>query len=156
MLNWLKPSKAVKSLGQLGEELAQDEYKKRGLKIIAANFFNKKGLRLGEIDFIACDKKKIIFVEVKTRTSAANKFGSGAEAVDQFKQIKILKAVKVFLQKNPKYGNLQPQIDVCIVLANGVDPVKSAESGSAKRLFNRVDKGAESVKIISNAVEDWN
>jgi len=138
MLNWLKSSAKPKSLGQLGEELAQEEYKKRGYKIIAANFFNKKGLRLGEVDFIAADAKTIIFVEVKTRASSVNKFGTGAEAVNQFKQIKILKAVKVFLQKNQKYQDLRPQIDVCEILSGGVD------------------KPAESVKIISNAVEDWN
>ena len=129
----LKP----KSLGQAGEELAQGEYKKRGYRIIAANFFNKKGLRLGEIDFIAQNKEKIIFVEVKTRKSPAGKFGSGAEAVDRFKQIKILKAVKVFLQKYPENLKFIPQIDVCVVQ------------------LNELDKAAESVTIISNAVEDW-
>ena len=138
ILNWLKSSVKTKTLGQWGEEVAQEEYKKRGYKIIAANFFNKKGLRLGEIDFIATDKSSIVFVEVKTRASVENKFGTGAEAVNQFKQIKILKAVKVFLQKNENYRNLRPQIDVCEVLAPGVD------------------KAPESVKIISNAVEDWN
>jgi putative endonuclease len=132
-----KPSKP-KTLGQVGEELAQEEYKNRGYKIIAANFFNKKGLRLGEIDFISKNKDSIIFVEVKTRNSAVTKFGSGAEAVNQFKQIKILKAVKVFLQKNPKYQNFRPQIDVCEVSLAGVD------------------KQPEYVKIIANAVEDWN
>jgi putative endonuclease len=126
-----------KSLGQLGEELAQEEYKKRGYKIIAANFFNKKGLRLGEIDFIASDKKKIIFVEVKTRNVLSDKFGGGAEAVNGFKQIKILKAVKIYLQKNPKYLNLQPQIDVCLIN------------------IDQFDKKAYSAIIIPNAVEDW-
>jgi putative endonuclease len=135
-----KSSKTEKlmSLGQAGEEFAQKEYEVRGFKIIAANFFNKKGLRLGEIDFIASDKKKIIFVEVKTRKDEGGKFGGGAEAVDHFKQLKILKAVKVFLQKNPKYLELQPQIDVCLVK------------------LQDIDKQPEYVKIISNAVEDWN
>ena len=139
MFNWLKPAiQKPKTLGQLGEEAAQQEYEKRGFKIIASNFSNQKGLRLGEVDFIAADKHRIIFVEVKTRTSAASKFGTGAEAVDRFKQAKLLKAVKIFLQKNPKYQSFQPQIDVCVVNASVID------------------KAGESVKIIANAVEDWN
>lgn len=139
MFNWLK-SASVKpnTLGQIGEELAQKEYKQRGYKVIAANFFNQKGLRLGEIDFIAADKNRIIFVEVKTRKIGSDKFGSGAEAVNQFKQLKILKAVKIFLQKNPKYLKFQPQIDVCLLE------------------FSEVDKSFKPAKIIANAVEDWN
>ena len=141
MLEWLKAKSAdkkIKSLGQIGEEAAQEEYKKRGFKIIAQNEYNKKGLRLGEIDFIATNNQKIVFIEVKTRSITSTKFGSGAEAVNQFKQIKILKAVKIFLQKNQNYQKLQPQIDVCVME------------------YNEVDKSFEPAKIIANAVEDWN
>ena len=142
--------------------MAQEEYKKSGYKIIAANFFNKKGLRLGEIDFIAINTKKIIFAEVKTRSSTSGRFGSGAEAVNTFKQIKILKAVKIFLQKNPQYVPLQPQIDVCLVEPSQLDPVRNG-GGSAnfkgkitQSVSNGVDKNEYSVKILMNAVDDWN
>ncbi len=139
MFNWLKPKSAKpKTLGQLGEEQAQLEYKRLGYKIIAANFFNKKGLRLGEIDFIARNNKQLIFVEVKTRSSLAVKFGGGAEAVNKLKQLKILKAVKVFQLANPHYQQLRPQIDVCVME------------------YSEVDKAFKSAKIIANAVEDWN
>lgn len=127
----------VKTLGQLGEEFAQGEYKKRGYKIIAANFFNKKGLRKGEVDFIAADKQTIVFVEVKTRQNQNSRFGSGAEAVNYFKQIKLLKAVKIFLLENPAYQKLRPQIDVCIVTS-------------------QLDKPSFSAIILTNAVEDLN
>lgn len=138
MLNWFLLKSQSKNLGQLGEEFAQEEYKVRGFKIIAANFFNKKGLRLGEIDFIALGKNEIIFVEVKTRNTRLGKFGGGAEAVDIYKQRKILKAVKVFLLANSQYQVLRPQIDVCVLESSGLD------------------KPAFYAKIISNAVEDWN
>lgn len=140
MFTWFKKSSTQtkpKTLGQLGEEFAQGEYKKRGYKIIAANFFNKKGLRLGEVDFIAANKSEVIFVEVKARVSSTGKFGSGAEAVDIYKQRKILKAVKVFLQKNPKYLSLQPKIDVCVME------------------YSEIDKAFKSAIIIPNAVEDF-
>ena len=139
MFNLFKPAlKKPKSLGQLGEEFAQGEYKKRGYKIIAANFFNKKGLRKGEVDFIAANKQEIVFVEVKTRHTQSLKFGTGAEAVNVFKQLKLLKAVKIFLQQNPKYQSLRPQIDVCVVA------------------YSELDKQQFSATIIANAVEDWN
>jgi len=69
MWNLFKKSEPEKPkiLGQVGEEIAQIEYKNLGFKIIAKNEFNKKGLRLGEIDFIVTKKDSIIFVEVKTR-----------------------------------------------------------------------------------------
>lgn len=160
MFNWFKSkpaeSQKPKTLGQIGEELAQEEYKKSGYEIIAANFFNQKGLRLGEVDFIAKNSRQIIFVEVKTRRSGTPKFGTGAEAVNMFKQQKILKAVKVFLLKNKEYLKLQPQIDVCEINYNQPGPVKSAEGGVASQQFDRVDKPLYSVTIIPNAVEDWN
>jgi uncharacterized protein (TIGR00252 family) len=139
MFNLFKSEpKKPKSLGQLGEEFAQEEYKKRGYTIVAANFFNKKGLRKGEVDFIAKNKQDIVFVEVKTRHVLVEKYGTAAEAVNVFKQLKLLKAVKIFLQQQPKYQKLRPQIDVCAVA------------------YNELDKTPFSATIIPNAVEDWN
>lgn len=140
MLIWSKKEPAKpKSLGQLGEEQAQVEYKHRGYKIIAKNEYNKKGKRLGEIDFIARNKDTIAFVEVKTRNiSAISKFGTGREAVDIYKQRKILAAVKMYFLRKPEYLKLKPQIDVCIME------------------YNEVDKNFNPAIIIPNAVEDWN
>jgi putative endonuclease len=164
MLTWLKSKfltnptgNKPKTLGQLGEEFAQKAYQKRGFKIIAANFFNRTGLRLGEIDFIAKDRKKIIFVEVKTRKQETDRFGTAVEAVNQFKQIKLLKAVKMFLLRYPKYAALEPRIDVCAVIANDFSQLVLAEDKPPKYVAKcPVDKLNFSAKIISNAVEDWN
>ena len=139
MLDWLKkPSGALKTLGQRGEEFAQQDYRQRGYKIIAANEFNKTGKRLGEIDFIAQDRQRIVFVEVKTRTAGVSRFGSGIEAVDGFKQAKILRAVKSYLLSHPQYRGLRPSIDVC-----QVD-------------YREFDNPQFCAKIIANGVEDWN
>ncbi len=141
MFGWIaahSKNKKPKTLGQVGEELAGQEYKRQGFEIIASNFFNRKGLRLGEVDLVAAGKGKIIFVEVKTRKAVQGRFGSAAEAVDAYKQKKLLKAVKLFLQQNPKWQSFQPQIDVCEII------------------MNALDKQPGSVKIITNAVEDWN
>ena len=141
MFGWMKSKPVIvkaKTLGQLGEERAQEEYKRQGCKIIAANEYNKKGKRLGEIDFIAVDKNRIIFVEVKTRNTYSTKFGTGAEAVNVFKQRKILAAVKMYFLRKPQYLDLKPQIDMCVMEYDGVD-----------KIFRPA-------KIIANAVEDWN
>lgn len=126
------------TLGAQGEVWAQQEYKKRGYKIISKNEYNKKGKRVGEIDIIAKNKDSIVFVEVKTRTAGIDRFGEGVESVNIFKQRKLLKSIKMYLLRNPKYQELRPQIDVCSIEVDDLDTARY------------------SVKIIVNAVEDWN
>lgn len=126
-----------KTLGQRGEEFAQTIYKQKGFQIIGENVYNKKGLRKGEVDFIVKDKHKIIFVEVKTR-SGASRFGTAEESVNIFKQLKLLKAVKLYLLQNREYLKLQPQIDVCVVD------------------YSELDNSFKCAKILMNAVEDTN
>ncbi len=125
-------------LGKRGELLAQKIYCKQGYKILAANEFNRTGKQAGEVDFIAADKKTIVFVEVKTRTAPVTKHGTGAESVHYYKQQRLLKAVKLFLARNPGYRNLQPKIDVCLII------------------MGNLDKEPRNVTIISNAVDDTN
>lgn len=140
MFSWLKKTKAPfekpKTLGQRGEEFAQGIYRQKGFNIIGENVYNKQGLRKGEIDFIAKDAARIIFVEVKTRKDRFGKFGTGEESVNLFKQRKILKAVKLYLVQNQEYLKLRPQIDVCVVD------------------YRPVDNSFVCAKIITNAVED--
>ncbi len=157
MFNWLKPkSVRPKTLGQIGEELAQLEYKKNGYEIIGANVFNTKGLRKGEIDVIAKNKDRIIFVEVKTRSDESSRFGTAMESVNQFKQIKLLKAVKLYLLRNQNLANLKPQIDVCAILFKNFNQLALVETDPAKYLIpGGIDKVSYSAIIISNAVEDW-
>ncbi len=133
-----KAAEKPKSLGQLGEEWAQEEYKKSGYSIVATNEYNKKGKRVGEIDFIATDKTSIAFVEVKTRTKGVDTYGRGVESVDAHKQRKLLYAVKMYLGQNFKYQNLRPHIDVCSIEVSNID---------------KLDYSAT---IFMNSVEDWN
>lgn len=126
-----------KSLGRLGEDFAQQHFKKLGYKILGANVFNRRGKRLGEIDFIAVDNNHIVFVEVKTRARPTSKFGTVLESVDFYKQRKILKIAKLFLVKNSEFKPLIPRIDVVSII------------------WPDVDKKPESLIITSNAVEDY-
>ncbi|MCL5667280.1 MAG: YraN family protein [Patescibacteria group bacterium] len=157
MPDWLRlKSNRPKTLGQIGEELAQLEYARRGYKVVAANFFNRKGKRLGEVDFIAVNKEQIIFVEVKTRMRQTGRFGTAAESVNLSKQLRLLRAVKIFLLKEPVYRKLKPQIDVCAIIVQGLEDFL-AEDRPAKYLIPAgLDKISRNVTIIPNAVEDWN
>ena len=157
MFGWF--SSAVKdpqTLGQIGEELAQLEYKNRGCKIVAANFFNSSGKRAGEIDLIAADKRHIYFVEVKTRAREQGTYGTAAEAVNQFKQARLLKAVKLFLLQHPDYCQLQPQIDVCAIIITDFARLRAVQDNPVKyRRDCALDKISRNVTIVANAVEDW-
>ena len=159
-MSWFNKENAQnepKTLGQIGEELARLEYEKRGYKVIAANFFNRNGKRLGEVDFIARSSDTIIFAEVKTRAVESGSRGTAAEAVDRFKQIKLLKAIKVFLQKEPRYQKLRPQIDVVSIILKKQPGLQLAQVKPAKyTVKGELDKLSRCVTIIPNAVEDWN
>lgn len=158
MLNWFSftPKEPV-TLGQLGEQLARLEYKKRGYKVVAANFFNTSGKRAGEIDLIVKNKTQLIFVEVKTRTKEKGYHGTPAEAVNQFKQVRLLKAAKLFLIKNPKLAALRPQIDVLVVIMDDFSQLPQVSANPAKYLpACPLDKLPFYATIIPNAVEDWN
>jgi putative endonuclease len=90
--------------GKLGEMAAADFLRKNGYTIQCANFRT----RFGEIDIIATDENFIVFAEVKTRVK--DSMVLPREAVDFFKQKKIIKAAQQYLSQNAV--NLQPRFDV--------------------------------------------
>jgi putative endonuclease len=98
-------------LGAWGEERAVDYLQRQGLKIIARNFTTP----VGEIDIIACSKKELVFVEVKTRHS--NAYGTPAEAVGPRKQRQIIRTAQWYLAE--KKNRLQPRFDVIGVVPDG-------------------------------------
>ena len=86
-----------KLLGSIGENAASEFLEGRGYKIIDKNFRCK----IGEIDIIAADNDVIVFVEVKTRSS--NIYGQPSEAVNFYKQRKIVQTALTFIKKNKLY-----------------------------------------------------
>jgi len=86
-----------KLLGSIGEKAASEFLEGRGYKIIEKNFRCK----IGEIDIIAADNDVIVFVEVKTRSS--NIYGQPSEAVNFYKQRKIVQTALTFIKKNKLY-----------------------------------------------------
>jgi putative endonuclease len=81
--------------GKLGEDLAHRLLRRRGFTVIARNYRPPAGG--GEIDLIATDAGKLVFVEVKTRSSM--EFGSPEEAVDSEKRAFIVRAARDYARR---------------------------------------------------------
>lgn len=103
------------ALGKYGEDLACVYLKKSGYRIIERNF----RIRGGEIDIIALDKKTIVYVEVKTRSS--HQFGLPEESVTYHKLRFLERASKFYRLQRKNLPELE-RIDVVSVDLSGSEP----------------------------------
>ncbi|HNV86420.1 MAG TPA: YraN family protein [Candidatus Omnitrophota bacterium] len=78
-------------LGARGEEFAAEYLRKLKYRILEKNY----RCSLGEIDLVCRQGKRIVFVEVKTRTSSD--FGMPEEAVTEAKKRKIFRLAEWYL-----------------------------------------------------------
>ena len=103
--------------GAWGESVAADYLRKKRYTLVAMNYRS----RFGEIDLIACDRKFLVFVEVKLRKS--NHFAAAAEYVDFRKQNRLRQTAELYLSENPT--KLQPRFDVIEIYApEGIETKK--------------------------------
>ena len=103
--------------GSWGETVAAKYLRKKRYKLLAQGYRS----RFGEIDLIVCDRKYLVFVEVKLRRS--DYFAQAREFVDFRKQNRIRTTAEIYLSQNPT--NLQPRFDVIEIYApNGIDTKK--------------------------------
>ena len=103
--------------GAWGESVAAEYLLKKKYKLLATGY----RCRFGEIDLIVCDKRYLVFVEVKLRKS--DRFASAMEFVDFHKQNRIRTTAELYLSQNPT--DLQPRFDVIEVYApDGVETKK--------------------------------
>jgi REP-associated tyrosine transposase len=96
-------------LGETGEHLAAATLKKQGYKVLERNYRTP----LGEIDLIARHQEVLVFIEVKTRTSA--RFGPAQEAVHYGKQARLRKLADYYL-KQKRLGEIAVRFDVVGIL----------------------------------------
>ena len=82
--------------GRLGEDLAHRFLRKQGVTIVARNFHARAGR--GEIDLIARHGETLVFVEVKTRASAA--YGSPDRAVGLDKERDLRHAASEYIRRS--------------------------------------------------------
>jgi len=82
------------ALGRRGEDVAHRYLQKKGLRVVARNY--KPGGD-SEIDIVAREGDLIVFVEVKSRSSA--EFGSPERAIDGEKQKHIVRAARAYVNR---------------------------------------------------------
>lgn len=93
-----------KQSGPLGERACAQSLRKKGYRILDANYRT----RFGEIDMIAQWGTYIVFVEVKTRGPHA--IAAPVEAVTPAKQQRVVRTASLYLSSHP--CTLQPRFDV--------------------------------------------
>lgn len=103
--------------GRRGESLAADFLRRNGLTVLRRNCRSK----WGEIDLLARDGEAVVFVEVKTRTTA--QWGRPEEAVNASKQFKLSMAARAMCDRFKLHGR-PLRFDVVAVLA---DPGRAPE-----------------------------
>lgn len=121
-------TRAKVSLGKLGEDLAAEKLVQRGYSLMARNY----RCASGEIDLIARQGDRLVFVEVRTRRGAT--FGSPEASITARKQAHLIAAAQHYLQAN-ELSNENWRIDVVAVeLAKDgkllrVDVIENAVTG---------------------------
>lgn len=95
-------------LGKKGEALACEYLKEKGYQILETSWRYSRA----EVDIIALKKNELVFIEVKTRSSAA--FGRPEEFVTPAKERLIAEAAFAYLEQNDHAGEVR--FDVIAIL----------------------------------------
>jgi putative endonuclease len=99
---------ARRALGAQGEELAAQWYLSHGAEVLARNW----RCREGEIDLVVRVADRLVFCEVKARTS--DRFGGPAAAVTPIKQARLRRlATRWLAENNERAAGLR--FDVAVV-----------------------------------------
>lgn len=106
--------------GQAAEERACRYLQQQGLELIERNY----RCRQGEIDLIMRDGRCTVFVEVRSRRSAA--FGGAAESVGHVKQARVIAAASHYLQRHAVLAQHPARFDVIAITADALEWFKDA------------------------------
>lgn len=106
-------------IGAAGEDAACQYLLAKGYRLLARNYRKP----CGEIDLIFLDKKTLVFVEVKKRSSMA--FGGPIMAVTAAKQHKIALTAQYYIKENaPKFDSIR--FDVVCLLPGKLEHIENA------------------------------
>lgn len=103
----------MRSIGNIGEDIAEKYLLAKGAKILARNYT----VRGGELDLIAELNDVVLFVEVKLRKTDA--FGSIYETIPPSKQRRLSHAAKVYLQQSGLLDRKFARFDVIFIHPDG-------------------------------------
>ena len=113
-----------RSFGGAGETSARAYLERKGMRVLETNYRRPTG----EIDIIARQKKTLVFVEVKRRSSL--RYGRPCEAVNRDKQRHILRTAQLYLQEKDLV-DAPVRFDVIEVLPDGISHIENAFDASA-------------------------
>lgn len=110
----------VNPVGKKGEDLAYEYLKKKGYTILERNYRKQ----YSEIDIIALtpDKKIVVFVEVKARSSHA--FGTPLEAITPWKIKLLLKTIALYISSHKNLPE-QQRIDAIAVTNEVIEHIQN-------------------------------
>jgi TIGR00252 family protein len=108
-----------RQIGSIGEDMAVEFLKSRGVKILERNYQN----RFGEIDIIGREDNTLLFIEVKYRKNES--FGYPLEAVGFAKREKIRKMARFFLNEN-HYYHYNIRFDCIGIIGSQIEWIKGA------------------------------
>ncbi|MGZ4690521.1 MAG: YraN family protein [Acidimicrobiia bacterium] len=104
-------------LGQRGESLVADWYEREGYEVLARNWRRREG----ELDLILGQGRRVVFCEVKTRSST--RFGAPIEAITRTKQLRIRALAARWLRESGLHGR-DLRFDVAsVMIERGTAPV---------------------------------
>jgi putative endonuclease len=109
-----------RALGSRGEQAVAEWYEANGYEVVARNW----RCRDGELDLIVRQGRRVVFCEVKTRTTDA--FGVPAEAVTGPKQARIRRLAARWLQEAAPIRAVSIRFDVAAVLGGEIDVIEGA------------------------------
>ncbi len=104
-----QPKTSRQLLGRYGEDRACDYLQSLGYSIVERNW----RCRIGEIDIIARDRDRFVFVEVKTRS--ANGFGHPFESITESKAARLRRLVAAWCESRQVSG-IKVRLDAVSVL----------------------------------------
>ena len=113
-----------RSYGSEGEYAVRDYLTGRGYRVLDMNY--RRGP--GEIDVIARQGARVVFVEVKRRSSL--RYGRPSEAVNRQKQAHILRTAQLYLQER-RLADAPVRFDVIEVLPGEIRHIENAFDASA-------------------------
>ncbi len=107
-----------KTIGLRGEQEAVRYLRKRGYKIIA----HRERILRGDIDIVALDKRTVVFVEVRSKTSTEH--GHPAETIDARKKQRICMLANAYIQQH-RLEAYSFRLDVVTVLFSNSKEVQN-------------------------------
>jgi putative endonuclease len=107
----MRSGNAAHALGRRGEDLAHRLLQREGCYVLARNYRTPSAT--AEVDIVARDGDTLVFVEVKTRSSA--EYGSPESAVDTEKRRKIVRGAEHYLRRTDA-RNCPVRFDIVSVL----------------------------------------